>query len=755
MSKDCGFGQDCGEDNEWKADVRGRSAFKNRSTIEEEKIRLILRSNGQPFPSNTEDSDPSYVVCLAHHVDKDLFILLAFNATTMPCRLVRFNRDGEVVESNTETNKFTWSKVDAALMVAAVNKCRDSGCAYFVTDATESGCSNNCSNERSMGTVNMKSEEANGDDMCDEGRGDEASDTCLREKYMSFGEGDCLCLVPMNQRVKVTLNYASDEQEEMCDEEDSDYELSDDELSDDEGYTDKVEMKEYKAIRSVILNELLGNGAGGVNNFRHPDPNFLLPLSRSISKELKRWRYLCNHVPAKSDWPDLPSVSESERDEMINEKDEDEDDDKMSDQEKREFDEIVSKRNSPIAESVEHCQSCMMKMESLLRTLTETNNPTVISYSSYELCKEGVAALATLEHMQQNYPIRWLDCHETLRDLETTCYDASDNIKDSLMTWLDEQEEEKEDTVEMEEDDGYSDVAKKLVDVWLKDDKTLLKTLSNVVTTIEQCIQAGQQSLQKALDCIESEYATVSLLKKDSERITELNVARLVKLWNMPWSDDEEEVVVEEEQTWHQDALSPGWSKDDLESHLSFGWCISEHEESLVMSFIVDHVTLTTSLTKCLTSTNGSGLMSSQSQFNSFWSKKIQPIIDNTVGSIESFLESGDIRNASIMLICCLRVFCDKDIWLNVRSRYNDYDGSSVSNEVTTSKFLEACRTYDSYAVKVALAYFDTEFPQREAGGHFFLDALRSGFMYAPYDASGKWKMSMHLLFTSLQLVPY
>jgi len=499
---------------------------------------------------------------------------------------------------------------------------------------------------------------------------------------MSFGEGDCLCLVPMNQRVKVTLNYASDEQEEMCDEEDSDYELSDDELSDDEGYTDKVEMKEYKAIRSVILNELLGNGAGGVNNFRHPDPNFLLPLSRSISKELKRWRYLCNHVPAKSDWPDLPSVSESERDEMINEKDEDEDDDKMSDQEKREFDEIVSKRNSPIAESVEHCQSCMMKMESLLRTLTETNNPTVISYSSYELCKEGVAALATLEHMQQNYPIRWLDCHETLRDLETTCYDASDNIKDSLMTWLDEQEEEKEDTVEMEEDDGYSDVAKKLVDVWLKDDKTLLKTLSNVVTTIEQCIQAGQQSFQKALDCIESEYATVSLLKKDSERITELNVARLVKL-------------------------------------------------------------------------NGSGLMSSQSQFNSFWSKKIQPIIDNTVGSIESFLESGDIRNASIMLICCLRVFCDKDIWLNVRSRYNDYDGSSVSNEVTTSKFLEACRTYDSYAVKVALAYFDTEFPQREAGGHFFLDALRSGFMYAPYDASGKWKMSMHLLFTSLQLVPY
>jgi hypothetical protein len=62
----------------------------------------------------------------------DQFILFAFNSTTMPCQFIRYNRDGKVIESDVIKRKLAWSEIDAAALVAAVNKCQES-CSYFNT----------------------------------------------------------------------------------------------------------------------------------------------------------------------------------------------------------------------------------------------------------------------------------------------------------------------------------------------------------------------------------------------------------------------------------------------------------------------------------------------------------------------------------------------------------------------------------------------------------------------------------------------
>jgi hypothetical protein len=84
-----------------------------------------------------------------------------------------------------------------------------------------------------------------------------------------YSVGECLRLVPNH------CGAVKDADEEMPG---SDDDNNDDDDSD-------VEKEEYEAIRKVILAELLGTGEGGSTlQLQHPDPNFLLPLSRSISR---------------------------------------------------------------------------------------------------------------------------------------------------------------------------------------------------------------------------------------------------------------------------------------------------------------------------------------------------------------------------------------------------------------------------------------------------------------------------------------
>eukprot|EP00985_Skeletonema_marinoi_P018324 scaffold10216_cov75-Skeletonema_marinoi.AAC.2 len=100
----------------------------------------------------------------------------------------------------------------------------------------------------------------------------------------------------------------------------------------------------------------------------------------------------------------------------------------------------------------------------------------------------------------------------------------------------------------------------------------------------------------------------------------------------------------------------------------------------------------------------------------------MQPAINSTLKSIKTFLELGNLRNASIVSACCLGVFCD----------------GAIIGAVGHCKFQKLWRKYDPYVAAIALAYFDIESPKREAGSHWFFDALRSGLVYAPCDSSGE-----------------
>eukprot|EP00984_Skeletonema_dohrnii_P006843 scaffold2435_cov92-Skeletonema_dohrnii-CCMP3373.AAC.7 len=631
---------------------------------EGENLRLILRANGHEFPANdnntADENNPEYVVCLAHHAPSDQFILFSFSATTMPCRLIRCDRDGKVIKSG---SALCWSEIDAAALVAAVNKCHEGNAAFF----------------------------------------DRAACTASDAK----GRGECLRLVHMNHGAK-----GSDEEMSDSEEEDEDSEEEDE--------------KEYEAIRSVILTELLSNGPKGAN-FHHPDPSFLLPLSRSISKELKRWRYMCNHAPSRSEWPKLPSPSEWDAASVDN------DDDELSGVEKVEFDNIVSKRNSQFRKSVKYCQDAMEKMTSLLCKIAERGDD---SASTYELGKEGIVSLTTLEFMNQQHAESWPDYHDVFEEIDQTCYEASNEIKNYLMTWDSDSggiSEESDEEESAEEEDTYIKVATKLVNAWIKEDKALLKALSNAVTTIDQSLRSEQQSLQSAIDSIKAELDSISSLKKEAARTTRFNTLRFVKLWNNSCPVD-----AEEEPGVRLAPLMPQWTELSLEQHLSFGWWASEHEDSSVMNFVIDIAGLTAYLNRCITDVTDFSTSRSQKKFDSVWAKKLQPAINSTLESIKTFLELGDLRNASIVSACCLGVFCDGAIIGAVGHWYehnDDYREHETSDNVT-SKFQKLWRKYDPYVAAIALAYFDIESPKREAGSHWFFDALQSGLVYAPCDSS-------------------
>ena len=676
---------------------------------EGENIRLILRSSGQNFPAkdNTADeNNPEYVVCLAHHAPSDQFILFSFSAFTMPSRLIRYDRDGKVIQSDVIKNKLCWSEIDAAALVAAVNKCHEGNAAYF----------DNASD--------LQRSDPDGVRRVD------GEDAWLAAEYLrlvpSFG----------------------------CDEGEDEEVLSD---CEDEAEDSAAEKEEYDAIRKVILTELLNTdtdgGEGDVEvRFQHPDPNFLLPLSRSISKELKRWRYLRrNHVPLRSEWPKLPSPSEWEK-EDVNSRGEG---DQMSAQEKEDFDKIVLGRSAQVEKSVKHCQIYMDSMGIMLRILSEKNNSPSISCV---LGKEIVSSVALLRHMQQENPMDWIKYHVAFADFEQNSYELLADSKKSLIDWLESTEpesESKQPTIDGEkyefdeELDGVCDIAGRLYDLWDEEDEALLGALGRVVTAVEQHLKAGEQhSFESVTDCIKSEQAFVSSLQMNSKRVTEMNAARLVKLMKESLSDDDDESEdKQDEASWLRATTLPPWTTHNLESHLSFGWYMLEDKHSSGMSFVVDQNGLMTCLrdqinalvTSRPPSFRGESYrrMEREVEFEFWWKREVDPIVDSTLKIIEDFLATGDLHNASIAILCCLGVFCDGEMLGIVRTKY-DNDGELDHEKFIIPKFQEVWRKCDAVIIKVALAYFDTKHSQNQGGSHWFFNALKSGALYSPSNPSGK-----------------
>ncbi len=278
---------------------------------------------------------------------------------------------------------------------------------------------------------------------------------------------------------------------------------------------------------------------------------------------------------------------------------------------------------------------------------------------------------------------------------------------------------------------------------WIKEDKALLKALSNVVATIDHTLKSEQLSLQGAIDRDEFEMDSILSLKKDAERKTKLYASRIIKLWDNSFSDDdgEEGSTEVDDEPWLRAAPMPQWTKYDLESHISFGWCEAKHDDSSVMKFVIDVAGLTDDLKEFIVRLATYTTDHSQTQFDLIWKKKIQPAVNFTVNSIKALLELGDLRNASIVAACCLRVFCDGDMIGAVGHWYenNDaYESEYDAYVVVAKKFQELWREYHPYVAAIALAYFDIESPQREAGSHWFFDILQSGSVYAPSDSSGE-----------------
>eukprot|EP00984_Skeletonema_dohrnii_P011040 scaffold4384_cov100-Skeletonema_dohrnii-CCMP3373.AAC.2 len=556
----------------------------------------------------------------------------------MPCRLIRYDRDGKVIQSDVIKNKLCWSEIDAAALVAAVNKCHEGNAAYFGTAS------------------DLQRSDPDGL------RREDGEDAWLASEYLR--------LVPR-------VGYDEGEDEEV---------LADD--GEDEVEDSAAEKEEYKAIREVILTELLNADTDGGDDvevrFQHPDPNFLLPLSRSISKELKRWRYLRrNHFPFRSEWPKLQSPSEWQKEEL-NSRGEGE---QMSAQEKEDFDKIVLGRSAQVEKSVEHCQIAMKSMAIMLRTLSEESNSAKLPSISCVLGKEIVSSIALLRHMQQENPMDWIKYHVAFEDFDQNCGELLDHNKGSLLAWLENSttdseskqptiDEERYEFYEFEELDDVEDVAARLYYMWCEEDEVLLGALGRVITAVEQYLKAGEQLFPDSVfDCIESEQAFVSSLQMNSKRVNGINAARLVKLINGRLSDDNEKE--REGEPWLRDATLPLWTTHNLESHLSFGWYMPEDKHSFGMSFVVDHNGIMTCLRDLMNALVKSGINSfrvdrrleSDVEFEGWWEREVDPIVDSNLKIIEDFLATGDLHNASIAILCCLGVFCDGEMLGMVRTK--------------------------------------------------------------------------------------
>jgi hypothetical protein len=123
-------------------DVKSIERAANESNDE---FRSIIRSNGRdPFDSaNGSHSKPPLIVALARHIPSEKYFLFAMSPYTVPCKLVRFDRDG-VVQNNDDLSEdvpFLWGDVDAAALVAAVEHVERASGSYFskLTGAADKG----------------------------------------------------------------------------------------------------------------------------------------------------------------------------------------------------------------------------------------------------------------------------------------------------------------------------------------------------------------------------------------------------------------------------------------------------------------------------------------------------------------------------------------------------------------------------------------------------------------------------------------
>ena len=108
-----------------------------------------------------------------------------------------------------------------------------------------------------------------------------------------------------------------------------------------------------------------------------------------------------------------------------------------------------------------------------------------------------------------------------------------------------------------------------------------------------------------------------------------------------------------------------------------------------------------------------------------------------------------------MLILCCLSVFCDGDsigavrYWFENNESYDgQYDDDAI-DEMFMSKFQGLWGMYHPYVAAIALACFDVESPKREAGAHWFLDALQSGLVYTPSNPSGEQCEYVHKLIPS------
>lgn len=539
-------------------------------------------------------------------------------------------------------------------------------------------------------------------------RRDVPDSACVEDKDYAYAAGEHIRLVP---------SFGHDERGDgNSEEEDDDVEGA--------AKDGEMEKKEYEAIRRLILRELLYTAGGdeGVQ-FEHPDPNFLLLLSKSISYELKHWRYLRQyHLPLRSEWPKLPSRSEWE-------KGEEGDNNIMSAMEKEDFDKIVQGRSTQVEASVEHCQSSMEKMESLFCTLSGEGNSATFSSIPYLLGKEVVASLALLRHIQQNNPIEWINYHHIFDDFDEDSDQLSSGNRASLIKWLKNANTEPEsgnpsdrENYEFDPRDSAYDVASRLHKLWKDEEDAFLGALGRVATAVEKYLKAGkeQQCLGSVFDCIKSEQAFLLSLQVNSRRVTEKNATRLVKLLSEAPSDDDEDLI--EDNLWLRDATS--WTYHKLESHLSFGWCL-ESKNSPGLSFVIDHKGLMTSLRDQMDTLK----IETSEERRRLMGTNLDPLVDSTLKIVENFLAMGDLLNSSIAILSFLGELCNSEIFEGVWTNYNKYgnSGEDAIEKIIIPKFQEVWRKCDASVVKVAFAYFNDEYSHPQYDGHWFLNALNSG----------------------------
>lgn len=248
------FEEECNSKVESNDGIEGEEADLDTATkrigryIKEgnEHVRLILRSGGcDPFTStassNTQSRKPPLIVALAHHVTTDTFLLFALSPHTVPCRLARFDRDGEAMEKKSEDFKsaFSWSDVDITALVTAVERVERDSSGYF-----------------------WKRSDAAGD---------------INYDPTTHELAECLRLVPRG----IESTNDNKQNNDNSDAED-----------------------ERKSIRSIIVNEIFSSENDGIK-LHHPDPNFMMPLAKSLSSELEKWRTLCIKLPSFEFWPEL------------------------------------------------------------------------------------------------------------------------------------------------------------------------------------------------------------------------------------------------------------------------------------------------------------------------------------------------------------------------------------------------------------------------------------------------------------------